>query len=70
MRKSAEIFEALHLKRKRETAKYWAARRFTLGNNWHHFKNTKTLHMAEQKVNMENRTSRIRKKAEKNKTCL
>jgi len=62
MRKSAEIFEALHLKRKREMVKYWAARRFTLGNNWYHFKNTKTLHMAEQKINIENRTSRIRKK--------
>jgi hypothetical protein len=53
------------LKRKRETVKYWAARRFTLRNNWYHFKDTKTLHVDEQKTNIENRTSIIRKNAEK-----
>jgi hypothetical protein len=65
MGKFAEIFEVLHLKNKRETVKYWAARRFTLGKNWYHFKNTRTLHMDEQKINIENCTSRIRKRAEK-----
>jgi len=65
MGKFAEMVEVLHLKRKTETVKYWAARRFTLGNNWYHFKNTKALHMDEQKINIEHRTSRIKKKQKK-----
>ena len=50
MGKFAEIFEVLHLRRKRETVKYLVGRRFTLGNNWYHFRNTKTLHMDKQKI--------------------
>jgi hypothetical protein len=54
MGKFVVMVEVLHLKRKREEVKYWAARRFTLGNNRYHFKNTKTLqHMDEQKINIE-----------------
>jgi hypothetical protein len=70
MWKFTAAFEILHLKRKRETVKYWAARRFRLEKNWFHFKNTKTLNMEEQKINIENRASRIRKRAEKTRhTC-
>ena len=70
MGKFAEIFEVLHLRRKRETVKYLVGRRFTLGNNWYHFRNTKILHMDEQKINIENRTSKIRKKGRKKQNVL
>lgn len=59
MGKFAEIFEFLHLKRKRETVKYWVARGFAIGKNWYLSKNMKNLHTDEQKINIENRTNRI-----------